>query len=90
MRLEFGWSLRLVHMDRVIMYFSPRCGGFLVGLVPGEKAVDAAQHLVLPSHLTTPMQEAPRYSERRGFRVPVESMEDVFTVMPLAGAKLAK
>jgi hypothetical protein len=94
-RWHFGgaklcWNLRLVRGDRVIMYLSPKGGGFLVGLVLGEKAVGAAQHLELPSHVTTLMEEAPRYSEGRGFRIPVESNEDVLAVVLLAGAKMAK
>jgi hypothetical protein len=87
---KFGWNLRLVRKDRVIMYLSPQCGGFLVGLVLGEKAVEAARHLELPVHVTALMEAAPRYSEGRGFRVPVESTEDVHAVVALAGVKMTR
>lgn len=87
---KHGWILRLKRKERVILYLIPQVGGFLVGLVLGERACLAAESLPLPKSVRTLLDEAPRYAEGRGFRVPVKSDEDVEAVVQLAAAKMAK
>jgi len=87
---KYGWTLRLKRKERIILYMIPQVGGFLVGLVLGERAVEKARDSRLPESVRVLIDEAPRYAEGRGFRMPVQSAEDVLAVVRLAGIKMAK
>ena len=51
---KWGWSLRLRHKKRTILYMTPCKGHFLVGLALGEKGVRAAHRENLPELRSTP------------------------------------
>ncbi len=87
---KYGWILRLKRRERVILYMIPQDDGFLVALVLGERACQAAESLPLPESVRTLIDEAPRYAEGRGFRMPVEGDEDVAAVVLLAAAKMSR
>ena len=72
---RFGWSLRLKQRERVILYVTPQHGGFLVGLVLGERAARIAEAGSLPPLALAALAAAPRYAEGRGLRVSVSSPE---------------
>lgn len=86
---KFGWSLRLKQKDRVVLYLTPQAGQFLVGLVLGEKAVAAAGRDLPPAVLAA-LDEAPRYAEGRGLRLPVSERHDLPAILRLVAAKLAR
>lgn len=86
---KFGWNLRLVRKKRVILYLTPQADTFLAGLVLGEAAVRAVPVADLPEHIAVLVDEAPRYAEGRGVRIPVRSTEDVRAVEILAAAKMS-
>jgi len=86
---KFGWSLRLVRRDRVVLYLIPQRGYFLAGIVLGEKAEAAARAKGLPDTLVTLLDAAPKYAEGRGIRVPVHARADLLAVRVLAREKLA-
>ena len=82
-----GWSLRLKHGGRTIVYLIPLRGSFQAALVLGDKAVKAAQQSALPSRARKIIAEAPRYAEGTGVRISVNGPEDVSAVKKLARIK---
>src|SRR5512146_1445283 len=61
-----GWSLRVLHKDRVILYMTPQPSQFLVSFALGEKAVAAARAARLSASVLKAIDDAPRYAEGRG------------------------
>lgn len=86
---KFGWSLRLVQKDRVVLYLIPQRAHFLAGIVLGEKAEAAARAQGLPEPIVALLDAAPKYAEGRGVRVPVHARADLLAVRVLARAKMA-
>lgn len=84
---KYGWSLRLKKKERVILYMTPQRGTFLVGVVLGEKAVKAAQEEHVSSSALRLIDEAPRYAEGRGIRLPVASRRALRVALELAALK---
>ncbi|MCM2315643.1 MAG: DUF3788 domain-containing protein [Thermoanaerobaculia bacterium] len=70
---KFGWSLRLMQKERVILYLTPQRGAFLVGLVLGERAARSAEAGSLPPLAVEALAAAPKYAEGRGIRLSVTS-----------------
>ncbi|MGZ4840094.1 MAG: DUF3788 domain-containing protein [Terriglobales bacterium] len=87
--LKYGWSLRLKREKRTIIYLSPRSGCFLVSFVLGDKAIKAARHSNLPKSLVKAIDDAPRYTEGTGLRLPVKGTKDLSAIRKLVVAKLA-
>lgn len=85
---KYGWSCRLKHRSRVILYLTPCRRHFLVGLVVGEKAVKAAREAELPAALMAAVEAAPRYGEGRGFRLEVRKKADLAGIFELATIKM--
>ena len=84
-----GWGLRLRRKDRVILYMTPRDGGFLVSFALGEKAVADAMRRKLPAALVEAVEAAPRYAEGRGVRIEVTRLSQIPGLVALAEAKAA-
>jgi len=87
--LKYGWSLRLKREKRTIVYLSPCRGCFLVSFVLGDKAIRAARHSNLPKSLVKAIDDAPRYAEGTGLRLPVNGTKDLPAIRKLVVAKLA-
>jgi hypothetical protein len=85
---SFGWSLRLKRGERIVLYMTPQQGRFLVGVVLGEQAVDAAERCGLPADVRELLDRAPRNAEGRGLRVPVTGRAELDAVCVLAAAKM--
>lgn len=83
-----GWSLRVVRKDRVILYMTPQPSQFLVSFALGEKAVAAARAARLSASVLKAIDDAPRYAEGRGVRVPVRGSGQLTTLARLARIKL--
>lgn len=84
-----GWSLRLKHGDRNIVYLSPFHGCFQASFALGDKAVKAALASGLPKPAIKLIKEAKRYAEGTAVRIEVKGTEDVEIVKKLAAIKLA-
>ena len=82
-----GWSLRVLHKDRVILYMTPQPTQFLVSFALGEKAVAAAHAARLSASILKAIDDAPRYAEGRGVRIPVRSSGQLTTLARLAQIK---
>ena len=84
-----GWSLRLKHKDRNIVYLSPCEGCFFVSFALGDKAVEAARQSGLPQSVIKIINDAKRYAEGTAVRFEIKKAKDIGTVTKLAGIKLA-
>ena len=82
-----GWSLRVLHKGRVIVYLTPQRHHFLASFALGEKAVAAARAAKLSAAVLRIIDRAPRYAEGRGVRVPVRGSRQVTTLARLAQIK---
>jgi hypothetical protein len=85
-----GWAFRLKDAKRAIVYMTPHRGHFVASFVLGEKACTAAREARLPAAVLQAIEDAPRYVEGRGIRVPVRTARDVRTVEALAALKTAR
>jgi hypothetical protein len=85
---KYGWSLRLKHGDRVLLYMTPQRGCFLLGVVLAEKAAQMAHDDGLPGPLLTTIDAAPRYAEGRGIRTQLATSDDLALARALADLKM--
>jgi hypothetical protein len=84
---KYGWTLRLKHKKRTIVYLTPHLGCFGILFILGERAVQAARQSKLPRKVLAIIEEAPRYPEGTGVRLEVKSSRDVAAVKKLAAIK---
>ncbi len=85
---KYGWSLRLKRKDRVVLYMTPQAGCFLVGIVLGDKAAQAAHRSGLSDSVLALIDNAPRYAEGRGIRLSVAHRNELLPVQQLAAVKM--
>ena len=83
-----GWSLRLKHKKRTIIWLGPCHGCFRVALILGDKAVKAARQSRLPQRIMKIIAEAPKYPEGTGVRIDVKGPKDIPAIKKLAAIKL--
>lgn len=86
-KFSTGWSLRVLHKDRVIVYLIPQQNQFLASFALGEKAVAAARAARLSAAVLRIIDDAPRYAEGRGVRIPVRGSRQLTTLARLAQIK---
>lgn len=86
--IKWGWNLKIQQRKRAILYLTPQEKSFLVGFALGEKAVKAAVEAGLPDETLEIINEAPRYAEGRGVRLPVRNKAQVEAVKLVAKAKM--
>lgn len=84
-----GWSLRLKHKKRNIIYLAPCAGCFRVAFILGDKAVAAAREGNLAKSTLKLLDEAPRYPEGTGLHLMVKATKDLATIKKLALIKMA-
>ena len=84
-----GWSLRVKRKARTIVWLGPREGAFIAAFVLGDKAMQAARASKLPQRIVKIMNEAPKYPEGTGVRIPVKTPKDLAAVKTLAAIKIA-
>ena len=82
-----GWSLRVKHRDRIIVYLSPGRGSFMASFALGDRAVAAARTCGLPRQAIQIINEAKRYAEGTAVRIDVKGSKDVLIVRKLATVK---
>ncbi len=84
-----GWSLRLAHRDRAILYLAPLDRRFRASLALPERAMPAALRADLPGPLREALAGAPTYPEGRAIRIEVAAERDVDSVITLARIRMA-
>ena len=82
-----GWALRLVHLDRVMLYLTPQPRQFIASIALGERAVAAACAAHHSASVVAAIHAAPRYPEGRGIRITVQDNRDIATLAQLAKIK---
>ncbi len=85
----YGWSLRLKHRDRPMVYLTPMAGRFRASLALPERAVPKALEADLPAPIRALVAGGPTYPEGRAVRIEVASEEDVASVVALVRIRLA-
>ncbi len=86
---KYGWSLRLKHKKRTVLYLIPQHGHFLAAFVLGGKAIAAAHKSDLPAAVLKAIDGAKQYPEGRGVRLEVWNRRDLAVVGRLAAIKMA-
>jgi hypothetical protein len=86
---KWGWSFRLKHKKRTIVYMTPCRRFFLAGFALGEKAVKAARESAVPAPILAAIEAAPKYAEGRGVRIEVRNKKTLAGVVKLALVKMA-
>jgi hypothetical protein len=85
---KVGWSLRLQHKKRNVVYLSPHKGGFRASLALGDKAVQGARRSKLPAHVLNSISQAKRYAEGTAVRIEVREAKDLAVVKKLVALKV--
>jgi hypothetical protein len=85
---KYGWSLRLKHKKRNIVYLSPCNGCFRVAFVFGDRAISAARQIDLSKETLELLDKAPRYPEGTALRLIVKTTEDLIEIRKLAILKM--
>ncbi len=86
---KYGWSLRLKQKKRTVLYLIPQMDSFLVGIVLGDRALSLLRRDDLNPETVLLIDEAPRYGEGTGFRIPVRSLADCADVEIVIEAKMS-
>jgi hypothetical protein len=86
---KMGWSLRVKHKARTMVWLAPLQDSFMVMFILGDKAVRAATRSDLPKRIVEAIKKAPKYPEGTGVRVVVTSIKDLDVLKKLAAIKLA-
>jgi hypothetical protein len=86
---KVGWSLRVKHMARTIVWLSPSDGSFMAAFILGDKALRATRQFKFPQRDVRAISEAPKYPEGTGIRLEVKLSRDIGTLKKLAAIKLA-
>jgi len=85
---KYGWSLRVLRKKRTIVWLSPYPGWFQVLFILGDKALKAARAAKLSSRTLKVLDDAPRYPEGTGVRLPVKGPRALSDIKKLAGVKI--
>ena len=86
---KYGWILRLKRKKRVVLYLIPQINAFLVGIVLGDRALTLLRRDDLAPEVLSLIDEAPRYGEGTGFRIPVASPGDIPDIEVIIEAKMS-
>jgi len=86
---KYGWNARVRRKKRTILYLIPQNQTFLVGLVLGDRALGLLRRDDLKAGVLAIIDEAPRYGEGTGFRVPVSSNADCSDIETIVEAKMS-
>ena len=87
---SFGWNFRIRDKKRVLVYFMPCDGFFIVSLVFGEKAAKEALASGISKEIKDNISSAKVYAEGRGFRIDVKDKKIVSDIKKLINIKLGK
>ena len=74
--------------ERTLVWLGPREGSFIAAFILGDKAMRAVRAGKLPQRIVKIMNEAPKYPEGTGIRIPVKTPKDLAAVKKLAAIKI--
>jgi hypothetical protein len=83
-----GWSLRLMHGKRRILYLAPSRGAFTVSLILGDRAIQAARTGGLSARMVKMIDEGTRYPEGTAVRIEVRGAAALPAIRKLAAIKM--
>lgn len=83
-----GWSLRLEHRDRAVVYLTPLQGTFRASLAIPERAMAAALEADLPGPIRAIVAGAASYPEGRAVRIEIATEDDVASVVALVRIRM--
>jgi hypothetical protein len=86
---KYGWSCRLRRKKRTILYLTPQHERFQVGVVLGDRALTLLRRDELSPEALAMIDDAPRYGEGTGVRLPVTALANCADVEILVEAKMA-
>jgi hypothetical protein len=85
---KFGWSYRISHKKRVLIYLLPRDGFFKVAFVFGEKAIEEVKKSTINPSLIKELMNAKKYAEGKGIRFSVSSKDETLDALEFLRVKL--
>ncbi len=85
---KHGWQLKIFHKKRNILFLIPYQGYFKIGIVFGDKAIDAILESKLPEKIKTDLLNAKKYMEGRGIAIEVKSEKEFEIIRELIKIKL--
>ena len=85
---SFGWNFRVRDKKRVLVYFMPCDGFFIVSFVFGEKATQEALGSSISKEIKSIIKSAKVYAEGRGFRIDLANKKIVKDIKRLIDIKL--
>jgi hypothetical protein len=83
-----GWSLRVKHRARNVLYLSPHKGCFTASFALSDRGVRAARAAGFPPPVLKIIDDARRYAEGTAIRIEVRAAKDIRIVEKLAAIKL--
>jgi hypothetical protein len=87
--VKAGWALRLKKGKRTILWMSPCAGYFQVTYILGGKAMKAVRDSGPSARLLRIIDQAVKYPEGWGIRLPIKGAKDLPVIYQLAAFKLA-
>jgi len=85
---KLGWSLKLFHKKRNVLFVAPEHGYFRVAFTLGEKAFGDVMQSDLPDRIKQELNEATVYAEGRALRMEIRKKEDIEPLWQLIRIKL--
>lgn len=86
---KYGWIQRLKRKKRTLLYLTPQNGRFLVGMVLGDRALGLLDRDRLSREVLDLIDEAPRYGEGTGIRIPVSDRAECGDIETILRAKMS-
>jgi hypothetical protein len=86
---KHGWSLRLQHKKRNIVYLTPCADCVRIAFTFSDRAMQTARRSKLPKPILDALEKAPRYPEGTGLRLVLRKHSDLPAIERLAEIKMA-
>jgi hypothetical protein len=84
-----GWTLKLFHKKRNILFIGPRRGFFNVAMVFGDRAVDSILVGDFPDEIKKELITGKKYPEGRAIRKEIRTSKDAELIKKLICIKIA-
>ena len=86
---KYGWSYSLKDKKRAIIYFTPKAGYFIIGMVYGKPGVEDALNSDISESIKEIIRTAKVYAEGTGFRVNIRDDSLIDDIKTLVDIKIA-
>lgn len=85
---KIGWSLKVFHKKRNILFVGPEADYFRVAFAFGERAYVKIMESDMPEYIKTQLAEATVYVEGRPLRLEIKTAADTVPLLQLIKIKL--